>query len=129
MAFTKEERRAFAEAARPLIRWLAESVHPHHKVVVTTTSAELLTGEMAVHDESFLPDQIDETQQREFTGAMTEARAREILSARLPLYLTGEPPFTVSFKATGEMMKSYDLTPDELEAIAWWMRNKAPTSR
>ena len=33
------------EAARPLIKWLNENVHPHHSVIVTSTNAELLEGE------------------------------------------------------------------------------------
>lgn len=52
--FTPEERKSFEEAARPLIQWLAENVHPHHHVVVTATGAELLEGQMSIRDESFL---------------------------------------------------------------------------
>jgi hypothetical protein len=32
---------SFEEAAKPLIKWLAENVHPHHTVIVTSTNAEL----------------------------------------------------------------------------------------
>jgi hypothetical protein len=56
MAFTAEERAAFEEAARPLIKWLAENVNPHHKAIVTSVGAELVSGEMAMRDESFLGD-------------------------------------------------------------------------
>lgn len=42
---TPAEREAFNEAARPLIQWLCENVHPHHTVVVTPTGAELLEGQ------------------------------------------------------------------------------------
>lgn len=56
MAFTAEEKKAFEESARPLIKWLAENVHPHHHVVVTSTSAQLLQGQMSMSDESFLRD-------------------------------------------------------------------------
>lgn len=41
---TDEQRKSFEEAARPLIRWLCENVHPHHSVIVTPTNAELLEG-------------------------------------------------------------------------------------
>lgn len=44
------------DAAKPLIKWLAESVHPHHTVIVTSTSAELLQGEHVVRTEEFLKD-------------------------------------------------------------------------
>lgn len=46
----------FEEAAKPLIKWLAESVHPHHTVIVTSTHAELLQGEHVVNTEEFLKD-------------------------------------------------------------------------
>lgn len=46
----------FEEAAKPLIKWLAESVHPHHTVIVTSTSAELFQGEHVVKTEEFLKD-------------------------------------------------------------------------
>lgn len=42
---TDEQRKSFEEAARPLIKWLCENVHPHHSVIVTSTNAELLEGE------------------------------------------------------------------------------------
>lgn len=46
----------FAEASEPLIKWLAENVHPHHHVVVTSTSAELLEGQRTHRTEKFLKD-------------------------------------------------------------------------
>ncbi|EAT6369382.1 hypothetical protein E5458_07730 [Salmonella enterica] len=46
----------FAEASEPLIKWLAENVHPHHHVVVTSTSAELLEGQRNHRTEKFLKD-------------------------------------------------------------------------
>lgn len=39
---TDEQQKSFEEAARPLIKWLCENVHPHHSVIVTPTNAELL---------------------------------------------------------------------------------------
>lgn len=42
---TKDEQKSFEEAARPLVKWLCENVHPHHCVVVTPTTAELLEGQ------------------------------------------------------------------------------------
>lgn len=41
----EEQRKSFEAAARPLIQWLNDNVHPHHTVIVTPTSAELLAGE------------------------------------------------------------------------------------
>lgn len=34
----------FKEAALPMIKWLSENSHPHVKVIVTRTGAELLEG-------------------------------------------------------------------------------------
>ncbi|WP_162837201.1 hypothetical protein [Serratia marcescens] len=47
---------AFEEAAKPLIKWLAENVHPHHTVIVTSTSAELLEGVVSFPTNEFLKD-------------------------------------------------------------------------
>lgn len=41
---TENQQKSFEQAARPLIKWLAENVHPHHSVYVTSTHAELLEG-------------------------------------------------------------------------------------
>lgn len=51
-----EEDASFNEAAEPLIKWLAENVHPHHTVIVTATGAELLEGEMCHKTDKFLVD-------------------------------------------------------------------------
>ncbi|EOC1307548.1 hypothetical protein ACMS1L_002394 [Cronobacter turicensis] len=40
--------KSFEEAAAPLIKWLAENANPHSSVIVTSESAELLSGVMAV---------------------------------------------------------------------------------
>lgn len=47
---TPEQQKSFEEAARPLIKWLNENVHPHHTVIVTPTDAELLEGSCATGD-------------------------------------------------------------------------------
>lgn len=46
----------FEEAAKPLIKWLAENVHPHHTAIVTSNSAELLEGSMSFPTDEFLKD-------------------------------------------------------------------------
>lgn len=54
---TQEQKQAdFENAARPLIKWLAENVHPHHAVIVTSTKAQLLQGEMTFPTEEYLRD-------------------------------------------------------------------------
>lgn len=42
------KRKSFEEAARPLIAWLNENVHPEHGVFVTQTSAELMESNMRI---------------------------------------------------------------------------------
>lgn len=44
---TEEQQESFKQAALPMIKWLCESVHPHHTVIVTPTYAELLEGSCA----------------------------------------------------------------------------------
>ena len=52
----EELRSSFESVCRPLIQWLAENIHPHHKVIVTSTSAELMQGESVVYTEEYLRD-------------------------------------------------------------------------
>lgn len=47
---------SFNDAARPLIKWLAENAHPHHTVIVTSTEAELLQGEYVFPTKEYLKD-------------------------------------------------------------------------
>lgn len=51
-----ESEKSFNEAAEPLIKWLAENVHPHHSAIVTRTDAELLSSEVCHRTEEFLKD-------------------------------------------------------------------------
>lgn len=50
------QKQTFEQVAQPLIRWMAENVHPHHIVIVTNTSAELLEGLRRVSDARYLQD-------------------------------------------------------------------------
>jgi hypothetical protein len=40
----EEQKQAFIESAKPLIKYLAENHHPHTHVIVTATGAELSEG-------------------------------------------------------------------------------------
>ena len=46
----------FNELVTPLIKFMAQEVHPHHTLIITSTSAELLEGEMSAHTTEFLRD-------------------------------------------------------------------------
>lgn len=47
---------SFEEAAKPLIKWLAENVHPHHTAIVDQSSAELLMGIQRVVTPEYVRD-------------------------------------------------------------------------
>ncbi|HCL5619601.1 TPA: hypothetical protein N2N50_000557 [Kluyvera ascorbata] len=53
---TVDKQTSFEQAAEPLIKWLAENVHPHHSVIVTSTAAELLQSEKSHLTDKFLVD-------------------------------------------------------------------------
>ena len=44
MKISEEQQDAMLEAAKPLMRWLAENCHPHCQCVVCAVSAELTEG-------------------------------------------------------------------------------------
>lgn len=52
--YNKDE---FEKAAMPLIKYLNNGVfNPHLKVIVTSISAELLSGELSIHTTEFVKD-------------------------------------------------------------------------
>lgn len=42
-----EKMKSFEEAAKPLIKWLAENEHPHHAAIITSVHAELLESKIS----------------------------------------------------------------------------------
>ena len=56
MDAVEAEPKTFEQAAEPLIKWMAENVHPHHSVIVTATGAELLEGQKCHKTTEFLVD-------------------------------------------------------------------------
>lgn len=46
----------FEEAARPLMKWMAESLHPHHTAIIDQSSAELLSGLQRVTTPEYIRD-------------------------------------------------------------------------
>ncbi len=56
MILTAEQRAAFEEAAKPLIKFLCENCHPHTSVIVDSTGAELVEGIHVLKTEEFLKD-------------------------------------------------------------------------
>ena len=56
MILSKEQRKEFHEAAKPLLKFMNDNCHPHCRVIVDSTQAELVEGVASVIDESFLKD-------------------------------------------------------------------------
>lgn len=50
------ERAEFELLAKPLIKWLNENKNPHAAIIITPTSAEVLTGEIGLETNEFLVD-------------------------------------------------------------------------
>lgn len=44
---SKEDVEEFKEKCEPLIEYLNKNWHPHIKIIITPTSAELVSGEMS----------------------------------------------------------------------------------
>ena len=60
-----------------------------------------------------------------FQQPMTEERAREILGEYTDGdLLSGTPMKLIIWNTNNIIELNGDFVPDELEAIAWWMRNK-----
>lgn len=56
MILTKEQVVEFEEAAKPLIKFLCENFNPHTTVIVTPSSAEILSGSAMVRVTEFVKD-------------------------------------------------------------------------
>lgn len=56
MRLSEEQVNGFTEAAKPLVKWLNENGHPHTKIVLDCTGAELVEGIASVRIEEFLKD-------------------------------------------------------------------------
>lgn len=53
---SNEKMKSFEEAAKPLIKWLAENEHPHHVAIVTSGHAELLESKLGFPTTEFIKD-------------------------------------------------------------------------
>jgi hypothetical protein len=54
-----EKRNGFRDAAKPLIEWLNQNCHPHTKVIVDQTQAELVEGQISFVTHDYLRDKED----------------------------------------------------------------------
>ena len=56
MILTEIQRGNMKEAAKPLVKWLNDNCHPHVKVIVDPSGAEVLEGLTSVAIEEFWKD-------------------------------------------------------------------------
>ena len=56
MILTDEQREAFNQAAEPLMKWMADNLHPHAKAIVESGTAELCEGVQAHKTGKFFRD-------------------------------------------------------------------------
>jgi hypothetical protein len=52
----EQQQKEFESVTRPVIEWLNANWHPHVTVVITPTSAELSSGEIAYSTSEFVRD-------------------------------------------------------------------------
>jgi hypothetical protein len=56
MVLNEQERKAFDEVVRPLVKWLNENCHPHVVAVIEPYRASLHEGVYSTPVEDFIPD-------------------------------------------------------------------------
>ncbi len=52
----KEKIDEFEVLARPLIKFINDNHHPHTSIIITPTSAEVVSGEYAIHTQDYIKD-------------------------------------------------------------------------
>ncbi len=52
----EQQKASLLVAAKPLIKWMNENVHPHCSVIVDHTTVELLEGQLMHSTHEFLKD-------------------------------------------------------------------------
>ena len=58
MILTEEQRKEFEKIVKPVMEYLSnpEIFHPHIKIIIDSTSAELVEGLSSVHTDEFIKD-------------------------------------------------------------------------
>jgi predicted transcriptional regulator len=52
----EEKRKEFIELVTPIMKWMAENLHPHTKIIIEANSAELVEGDISYVNNEFLVD-------------------------------------------------------------------------
>lgn len=53
---TEEKRNEFTAMAKKMVKWLNDNANPHASIIITPTSAELLSAEVGFTTEEFIRD-------------------------------------------------------------------------
>ena len=53
---TPEQQKEFEKLARPLIQFINNNFNPHTEIVIDTTGARVVMGEMAFYTEDYIKD-------------------------------------------------------------------------
>ena len=56
MILTEEQRKEFEKAVKPIMKWLSDNCHPHTKVIVDYSRAELVEDIATLVTEEFVKD-------------------------------------------------------------------------
>jgi len=56
MKITESKKEEFEALVKPLIKFMAQEMHPHHLLVIDSTKAELLEGSISIVTKEFLQD-------------------------------------------------------------------------
>jgi len=51
---SEEQEKEFKTMTLPLIKWLRENHHPHMKIILTCTEAELVEGCISIVDDEYI---------------------------------------------------------------------------
>lgn len=52
----EEQRKAFEEAAKPLMKYLAENHNPHTSIILTSNTCEIVEGKGSLVTDEFIQD-------------------------------------------------------------------------
>ena len=51
-----KKKHEFIELVNPVMKWMAENLHPHTKIIIEANLAELVEGEISYNNNEFLVD-------------------------------------------------------------------------
>jgi len=52
----EEKKIQFEEVVRPVMKWMAENLHPHTKIIIEANTAELVEGDISFNTNEYIVD-------------------------------------------------------------------------